>query len=478
MKYVHFALIHAAIKNSQTENQKYIYECTCNAIQNGANFIVHTELALSGYCFGSREEALACACTATENTITQYAELSKKHQVFIGIGFLEKCSDTALLYNSYVIFNPKGEIVCHYRKIQAEMLWATSGNPWQNVIFETPWGIMGVIICADSYQGLMCRKAVLQGAKLLIIPANWPKAVLDPSIIWQARSIENGVYVLACNRSGKEKKIDFTRSQSCVFNPQGKKILQEFSGKGSIFSVSIPLDKSGMLSNTDRKFRLSSRATNLYYPITLARTYFDELTSFLGVPSAIANAEVITISSNYDKAICLDNNHKIQIVLYPQDYKHRPERPLTEGEIAALDDKTIKIGLPQGKEKIYSLARDKIECFPIGPFMVCPATLEEAMHPEFAYAAAKSGADILIIFSRIISKEELIVLQARTAEQVSIALAGQTSAIFLPSRGHCTWEQYVSKNTFCSKIMDEDFFKRRKRFQDKIAFEYFWQNWK
>ena len=153
-------------------------------------------------------------------------KLAKKYGVYLGITFPERDEATEIYYNSAFVLDPKGRLVCKYRKVESEKRWTRPGGALQKGYFDTPWGRMGVLICADSHNSLMSRTMALKGVDFLWVPANWPPMFgLDPKLIWRGRALENGVFLAACNRTGKDRVMDCRRSASYVFDPQGKEAL-------------------------------------------------------------------------------------------------------------------------------------------------------------------------------------------------------------------------------------------------------------
>jgi hypothetical protein len=86
----------------------------------------------------------------------------------------------------------------------------------------------------------------LQGADLLIVPANWPSSTLDPQRLWSTHARINGMYVAVCNRTGKDRTLDCTHAVSCCFSPQGDTLFRGQNQDSTVFTVSIPLHNGTM----------------------------------------------------------------------------------------------------------------------------------------------------------------------------------------------------------------------------------------
>ena len=227
------ALVHFSVAYKQPDqNLAALKELHRRAAREGARIIFNTELALSGYSFSSRDDVAPFSQTLSGSAVQEMAALAKELHVFIGITFPEQDPDTHSYYNAAVVLSPEGKVVCRYHKIYGEKRWARPGNPFQEGVFDTPWGRVGVAVCADSYFGLIPRTLALKGADLLWVPANWPPTgMISPLDVWRTRALENGIYVAACNRTGKDRVMDCTKAVSAVIAPDGTRHAESGIGR-------------------------------------------------------------------------------------------------------------------------------------------------------------------------------------------------------------------------------------------------------
>ena len=137
----------------------------------GADLTVFPECFLTGYCFDSREDAIAHAESipgpATERIGKLCAEL-KTHVIF---GMLERDGDR--MFNACVLIGPTG-LVASYRKIHLPSLgvdrFVTPGDrPFS--VAEMDGLRIGMNICYDGSFPESSRVMALQGADL-IVPAD------------------------------------------------------------------------------------------------------------------------------------------------------------------------------------------------------------------------------------------------------------------------------------------------------------------
>lgn len=105
----------------------------------------------------------------------QVAERARAHSLWIGIGLCEKDGDR--LYDSAVLIDPGGRIVLKHRKINL-LSWLmeppyTAGAVEDIATAPTPFGSMGMLICADSFDARLCAALAARRPDLVYIPYGW-----------------------------------------------------------------------------------------------------------------------------------------------------------------------------------------------------------------------------------------------------------------------------------------------------------------
>ena len=149
-----------------------------------------------------------------------FQQLATRYVCYIALGLAEVDAETNIFYNSAALLGPQG-LVGSYRKIHSyisDPRWARDGDLGIPV-WETPLGRLSMLICMDAMYFETARVAALHGADVLLLPTNWDGEKC-PSSWWMTRAFENGVYLLAANRYGKERGVQFGGG-SCIINPDG-----------------------------------------------------------------------------------------------------------------------------------------------------------------------------------------------------------------------------------------------------------------
>jgi len=489
------ALVHLAVAHKQPErNRQHLLALCREAGEKKAQLVVAPELALSGYSFADIRDMEPYAETADGPTLSGLAELCRTFGYYVCVGLAEREPRTGMLFNSAFVLGPEGEVVCRYRKINAEFRWACPGDPGQDNTFTTPWGRIGVLICSDSYHSLMPRVTALRGANLLLVVANWPPTGLDPLEIWRARALENGLFVAACNRTGLDAVMDCRQAPSALISPHGTLLLEKRARTSKLMRINLPLNDDGLLKSGQRLKRLATRPGALARSCYLNLTGIGDLTPFLQLPQPGRlqvcchcpgpQADLATILAAL-KATG-DGTDRLHI-LPARDYSEAELDDLRRqcaatGQKAALvrtaASGAIAHWFDGGEEAAAwtwdTPAGEKEEPFPArdcGPARVRLLPHNALRHPEMVLACAKEGADLVVIFSRLFDETVRLLGGARTIEQAAVAVCSPEGAgIWLPPQGHRRWEEVLAAPGEHCRLVVDTTLTRTKRFQDRIDY--------
>jgi len=220
-----------------------------------ADLIVLPELAASGYVFNSRKEVESVSEDVYKGATAQlFLKLAKKNNTSYVVGLAEKAGEQ--LYNSSILVNPDGSIHL-YRKTHLffeEKLWFTPGDTGFNVFAAKSNIKVGLMICYDWIYPESARTLALKGAQILTHSANLVMPWCQQAMI--TRSLENRVFSITCNRTGKEKNIEkelFFTGMSQILNTKGDIIKrlndQEEKVYISVIETDESLDKNITLHN-------------------------------------------------------------------------------------------------------------------------------------------------------------------------------------------------------------------------------------
>ena len=192
------------------------------AVTAGARLVVFPECALSGYDL-SLEEAQTAAEKIPGPQTERLSQACRELDATIMVGVLEK-DDRGQVFNTALLAGPDG-IIGSYRKTHLPYLgvdrFLTPGEallPPQ----KTPVGRVGTLICYDLRFPEPCRALALMGAQMVLLSTAWPSAAtLYPDFVARTRAAENGIFLVAANRIGEERRARYL-GHSLIVGPDGE----------------------------------------------------------------------------------------------------------------------------------------------------------------------------------------------------------------------------------------------------------------
>ena len=160
-------------------------------------------------------------------TTERLGEVARQIHSYIVAGIYERSGD--VVYNTAVLIGRDGKLVGSYRKTHLPREeWEagiTPGNDYP--VFQTDFGVVGLIICWDLQFPEPSRAMASKGAEILLLPI-WGGS----EVLAQARAIENHVFLISSTYD----------MRSFIVDPAGK-ILAEADEKNPLALAEIHLDE-------------------------------------------------------------------------------------------------------------------------------------------------------------------------------------------------------------------------------------------
>jgi predicted amidohydrolase len=246
------------------ENLRRILQRVEEASEQGADLIVFPECALSGYCFGSLQEAKPFSeVPGLSENLKTFADACVTRKMTGVLGFLEYDPHDDVCHNSALCVSPATEtgiIGDIYRKTHLPTLgvdrYVTPGRRF--IQHLSPYGVLAPLICYDLRFPEAARAVALQGAEALVLPTNWPEgAESSPDFLTRARAWENRYYVLASNRVGVERGRRFI-GRSQIVAPTGEILAEAGSDEETILyaDLDMRLSRSKRIINEPGEWEL------------------------------------------------------------------------------------------------------------------------------------------------------------------------------------------------------------------------------
>ena len=226
-----------------------------------SDIMVLPELASSGYNFKSREEAINSSEPINDSRYIDFLiQKARALNTWFVSGINEREDDK--LFNSAVLVSPNG-VEGIYRKMHLfnrEKIFFEPGNSGLP-IFETPFGIVGILICFDWMFPELWRVLALKGAQIICHPSNLVLPFCQSAIPGYA--LTNRIFVATANRVGKERDLTFT-GQSVLVNPNGEYLLRGDHQNEEILSADIEPELAEDKQMTPLNDAFEDRRTDFY----------------------------------------------------------------------------------------------------------------------------------------------------------------------------------------------------------------------
>lgn len=208
----------------ERKNVQVMERWAAEAARRGSHVLVLPELWSTGYALDQSKELAAVLNTGM---FTQMGTIAQQNKIAIVGSILEKRGQE--VSNSAPFFAPNGRMLGVYRKLHLFRLmdedkWLQPGQ--SPLTMDLPWGSTSLAICYDLRFPELFRRYAVEGARLVIIPAEWPlERVEHWRALLRARAIENQSYIVACNAAGQTGETVFG-GHSMIIDPWGKTVLE------------------------------------------------------------------------------------------------------------------------------------------------------------------------------------------------------------------------------------------------------------
>jgi omega-amidase len=219
---------------------------TAEAARRGSALVLFPELWSTGY---DLEHWQRYASPPGEGMFPRLAALAREHHIALGGSVLEVRDGQA--YNAFALFDATGALSATYRKthlfrLMDEEKWLAPGEKLELV--EADWGLTGLGVCYDLRFPEFFRHYALRGARLVLLPAEWPaRRAYHWQTLLRARAIENQMFLAGCNRVG-ESKGEVFGGGSAVIDPWGEAVVEGGSGE-TLLTAEIDLDQVDAVRN-------------------------------------------------------------------------------------------------------------------------------------------------------------------------------------------------------------------------------------
>lgn len=234
-------------------------KCIETAAERGASVVAFSELFMTPFFPNSlREDFDRFFMEPDDPILEEISATARRCGTAAIVPFAEKSHSG--YYNSAAVYDRRGDVVGIYRKTHIPA-YLPNDRPGGTGSFEkmyfAPGGELpvfsvdglrfGIQICNDRLYPEGSRVLALKGAELIFMPICY-STYSDPAhraAIWdvplRARAYENGVYVVAANRVGREGERHHL-GRSMIIDPRGSILDEASSDVNDLITQTIDLD--------------------------------------------------------------------------------------------------------------------------------------------------------------------------------------------------------------------------------------------
>ena len=249
MSGLRISLLHIApVPNDVGHNRRLVESALQVAAENGADWAITPELSTSGYMF-AQQIGTDWILPQPDTWTAGLCQSVKKLGLTLFIGQPERDPVSGKMHNSVFVIDRQGEIAGKHRKVktlQGAEAWSTPGEDISPVRVG---GLdVGILICADGYTNEVAQVLKDKGAQLFVSPVAWGPGPCAPQGEWEQRTLDTGLPVIVCNRSGGEgEDLDYRLAESVVVKG-GRRLLTATSDGSVVLTFDWDLERMEPLS--------------------------------------------------------------------------------------------------------------------------------------------------------------------------------------------------------------------------------------
>jgi predicted amidohydrolase len=227
---IRISMLHLAFKyDNVSHNVELLETLFLKTLQLKPDIVVMPELAVSGYEF-YKEIGKEWVRDEVPAIVENFSRLARDNKAAIVLSCPRYNTEKDRYYNAAIFIDERGQVLGEHYKVN--VLPGSEG--WSSPGFEVKpiqWNgsKVGLLICSDAYTENIAKELAIQGANVLISPAAWAPGMHEPNGEWEQRSMETGLCLYVCNRTGREDKMNFEGSASAVI--AGSRRMFEYTGK-------------------------------------------------------------------------------------------------------------------------------------------------------------------------------------------------------------------------------------------------------
>jgi len=228
--------------------------------------ICFPEMNITGY--STRKKIVDSAQFIPGPVTDELAKLAKKENIIILAGIAEK-DEKDRIFAGHLVVTPQG-LSGVYRKLHIAPPEQKIFSSGRNIpLFEAHGIRFGIQLCYDAHFPELSTRMALNGADVIFFPHASPRGTPKEKFrSWMrhltARAYDNGLFVVACNQTGENKKGLNFPGIALVIDPSGNVIAKDVSGKETMIVVDLKADDLAQVRNHKMRYFLPNSRSDLY----------------------------------------------------------------------------------------------------------------------------------------------------------------------------------------------------------------------
>jgi predicted amidohydrolase len=230
-----------ALLGETAHNTRRLREMLQTAVDHGARLAVFPQAIISGRNAASAHDALQNAMDAAGEEMADIAAACARLRVYAVFGALTRAD--GILRDSAFLVGPEGALGQYDRAHTAKHgadAYIQPGHAGY-AVYETPIGKIGLLIGRDLYYPAAAHALASRGAEIIATPCAWTADDWPaPEFVARSRAYENSVFVLAANRVGEERGLNYI-GRSCIIAPNGIHLANAYPDEEHLIIADINL---------------------------------------------------------------------------------------------------------------------------------------------------------------------------------------------------------------------------------------------
>ena len=182
----------------------------------------------------------------------ELSRLAKKHGIYLAAGSVPERDGEGRVYNTAYVFDRAGRQIGKHRKVHMFDIQVEGGQHFKEsetltpgdkcTVFDTEFGKVGLCICFDFRFPELARKMVLDGARLILVPAafNMTTGPAHWELMFRGRAVDNQCFVAGTSCARDREAGDVAWGHTLLVSPWGD-VIEEMDEREGVMVHDIDL---------------------------------------------------------------------------------------------------------------------------------------------------------------------------------------------------------------------------------------------